>query len=44
VVENDRVIKEIEVIEMLGLLAKKSVDYIDSRAAESKDGKPFFDN
>ena len=42
VVENDRVIKEIEVIEMLRLLAEKSVNFIDSRAEAAKNGKPFF--
>ena len=42
VVENDRVIKEIETIEMLRLLAGKSVEYINSRSEEAKNNRPFF--
>ena len=42
VVENDRVIKEIEPIEMLRLLTTKSVEYIESRAQEAQRGNPFF--
>jgi len=42
-VENDRVVDEIETIEMLPLLAKKSVQYIVEHAADARSGKkPFF--
>ena len=42
VIENDRVVREIEVVEMLPLLAEKSVEYIDSKAEDARNGKPFF--
>lgn len=42
IVENNRVIKEIEMIEMLRLLAGKSVEYIESRVKEAQKGNPFF--
>jgi len=42
VVENDKIIKQIETIEMLRLLTNKSVEYIDSKAEASRNGHPFF--
>ena len=41
-VENDRVIEDLEPIEMLPRLAKRAVDYIGERADDAKNGKPFF--
>ncbi|MBI1372364.1 MAG: sulfatase-like hydrolase/transferase [Phycisphaera sp.] len=41
-VENDRIIKDLPTIEMLPLLTKKAVSYINEHAAEAKAGKPFF--
>ena len=41
-IENDEVIKEIEEVEMLPLLAAKSVEYINANAEKAKNGKPFF--
>ena len=41
-VENDRVIEAIEPVDMLPRLGAKSVEYIASRAAEARAGKPFF--
>ncbi len=42
VIENEHVIKEIEEVEMLPLLANKSVEYINTRAGDAKNGIPFF--
>jgi arylsulfatase A-like enzyme len=41
-VENDRVIEDLEPIEMLPRLTKRAVEYIGEHAAEAKNGKPFF--
>ncbi len=42
VIENEHVVKEIEEVEMLPLLANKSVEYINTKARDAKKGKPFF--
>ncbi len=42
VIENEHVVKEIEEVEMLPLLANKSVEYINTKAKDAKNGKPFF--
>lgn len=42
VVENDKVIKEIKLEEMLPLLTQKAVGYINQKAGDAKNGKPFF--
>jgi len=42
VIENEHVVKEIEEVEMLPLLANKSVDYINAKARDAKKGNPFF--
>jgi len=42
VIENEHVVKEIEEVEMLPLLATKSVEYINTKAKDAKKGKPFF--
>ncbi|NQU51396.1 MAG: arylsulfatase [Bacteroidetes bacterium] len=42
VVENDKVIKEIEMEELLPLLGKQAVNFINDKAEDAKNGKPFF--
>lgn len=42
IVENDRVIEEVELIRVLSTLTSKSVAYINSRADEAHKGNPFF--
>jgi arylsulfatase A len=41
-VRDDRIIEEIDVIEMLPRLTESAVEFIDSRAADAKAGKPFY--
>lgn len=41
-VEGDRVIEEIEPVQMLPRIVQKAVETIGTQAAESKKGKPFF--
>ncbi|MCX7045901.1 MAG: arylsulfatase [Candidatus Sumerlaeota bacterium] len=41
-IENDRVVEEIEPIEMLPRLTRRAVEYLGERAAAAKSGKPFF--
>ena len=41
-IENDRVIENIEPISMLPRLGQRAVSYIGERAADAKAGKPFF--
>jgi arylsulfatase A len=40
--ENDRIIEEIDVVDMLPRLTAKAVEHIDQRAAAAKSGQPFF--
>jgi arylsulfatase A len=40
--ENDRIIEEIDVVEMLPRITSKAVEYIDQQAVAAKSGKPFF--
>ncbi len=40
--ENDRVIEDIEPIDMLPRLTRRAIEYIGERAADAKAGKPFF--
>lgn len=42
IVQNERVIREIEPVEMLPLLTGKSVEYIQNVATGSRDKQPFF--
>lgn len=42
VVENDRIVKEMEPVKMLPALTQKSVEYIHLKAGEAKQGTPFF--
>ena len=41
-IENDRVIENIEAVTMLPRLGQRAVKYISTRADEAKSGKPFF--
>lgn len=41
-IENDRVIENIEAVTMLPRLGQRAVEYISTRADEAKSGKPFF--
>ncbi|TWU50597.1 Arylsulfatase [Rubripirellula tenax] len=41
-VEDDRITKEIEIIDVLPELTQSVTDYIDAKAADAKAGKPFF--
>ncbi len=40
--ENDRIIEEIDVVEMLPRLTEKAVAYVNEHAEDAKSGKPFF--
>lgn len=40
--ENDRIIEEIDVVEMLPRITAKAVDHINAKASTAKSGKPFF--
>ena len=42
VVEGDKIIKEVHETEILPLITQKITEYIGERAAEAKEGKPFF--
>lgn len=42
VIRDNRIIEEIPTVEMLPKLNREVADYIDRKAAESKQGKPFF--
>jgi arylsulfatase A-like enzyme len=42
VIENDRIIEEINPVEMLPNLTSAISEYIDQKAEDSKNGKPFF--
>ncbi|TWT71389.1 Arylsulfatase [Crateriforma conspicua] len=41
-VRDDRIIEEIDVVEMLPRLTEEVVQYIDAHASDSESGKPFF--
>ncbi len=42
IVEQDKIIAEMDTVDVLPSITKRVVDYINDRAAEAKSGKPFF--